>query len=237
MKKQFILLSILTVSILIMCSCGSKVSVSEPSNSDVPSDYTDNAEPLNSDSGDSDIDEDNVSDDSVTFGAVIYQVMDDTILVRSVDKPDDVNSGQMYYVSLKDIDSKELQVNQCAEITFDGLVLETYPAQITASRINIVGVTDNIDGIINKEIFNSDVKPAQIVRLDDALYYNTYTESDITGRCGMMDGYIDKTISKSEIPVENNQSNFGTDYSYQWVDDSNVDIYIDGKFIRFQSIA
>ena len=223
MKKQIILLCSLTASIVMCCSCGSK-----------PSASVNYDKPLSSNLDNSDINENNTSDASTTFGAVIYQVMENCILVKNVDNQD---KTQMYYVSLNEIEAKELQINQCAEITFNGNVLETYPAQISAAKINIVGAADNYDGIIDKKYFNSDIKPVQIIKLDDVLYYNTYKESDLTGRCGMMDGYIDKTVSKFESPVENNQSNFGTDYQYQRVDDGNVDVCIDGKFIRFKSIV
>lgn len=224
MKKQIITVCILTVSIL-MCACGSRPSKPDSSAPGASNGYEDTEN-----------NENNESENDVTFGAVIYEVMENSILVKSVEKPDDANSGQMYHVSLENISTKELQTNQCAEITFNGSVKETYPAQISATKINVVGIANNIDGIINKEYFNSDIKPVQAIRLDDVLYYNTYTESDIVGRCGVMDGNIDKTISPSETPVENNQSNFGADFGYQWVDDYNVDVFIDGKFIRFKSI-
>lgn len=235
MKKQIILAGILTVCIL-MCACGSRPSKDDYTQPGASDSYEDDTKTLNPDSVNYEDNENNGSEDNVTFGAVIYQVMENSILVKSVEKPDDANSGQMYYVSLENISSKELQTNQCAEITFDGSVKETYPAQITATKINVVGVANNIDGIINKEYFNSEIKPVQAIRLDDVLYYNTYTESDIVGRCGVMDGKIDKTISPSETPVENNQSNFSAGLGYQWVDDYNVDVFIDEKFIRFKSI-
>lgn len=72
-----------------------------------------------------------------------------------------------------------------------------------------------------------------MVMIDDKLYVETGNESDIYGRCGMMDGSIDSTVDPSEIPTENHQSNFGTGYGFQYVDEDSIDVFIDGKWMRF----
>lgn len=48
-----------------------------------------------------------------------------------------------------------------------------------------------------------------------------------------MDGEITSTVKQTEIPNKNNQSNFGKNYGYQYVDDT-IEVNIDGKWIVFE---
>lgn len=73
-----------------------------------------------------------------------------------------------------------------------------------------------------------------MVMINGELYFDTNRESDIEGRCGVMDGELSSTVDGSEIPTQDNQSNFGNGYEYQYVDENNIDIYINGKWIRFE---
>lgn len=74
----------------------------------------------------------------------------------------------------------------------------------------------------------------RMVMIEGKLYYDTGSDSDITARCGVMDGQITSTVQSGEIPSENNQSNFGTEYGFQFVDDNNVDVLINGHWVRFK---
>lgn len=73
-----------------------------------------------------------------------------------------------------------------------------------------------------------------MVMVDGELYYDTGRESDITGRCGVMDGEIDSEVDGTEVPVKDNQSNFGTGFGYQRVDENSIDVYMNEKWIRFE---
>lgn len=74
----------------------------------------------------------------------------------------------------------------------------------------------------------------RMVMIEGKLYYDTGSDSDITARCGVMDGQITSTVQSGEIPSENNQSNFGTEYGFQFVDENNVDVLINGHWVRFK---
>lgn len=78
----------------------------------------------------------------------------------------------------------------------------------------------------------SDRRP--MVMINGELYFDTNLESDFNGRCGVMDGKISSTVDGTEIPTQDNQSNFGTGYEYQFIDENNIDIYINEKWIRFE---
>lgn len=86
--------------------------------------------------------------------------------------------------------------------------------------------------VMGAEKFLHDRRPMVMVKGE--LYYDTGRESDIDARCGVMDGEIISTVDGTEIPTEDNQSNFGSGYEYQFVDENNIDIVINQKWIRFK---
>lgn len=79
----------------------------------------------------------------------------------------------------------------------------------------------------------SDLIP--MVKVKGRLYLDTGKESDITGRCGVMDGQITSTVEPFQKLTQDNQSNFGVGYEYQFVNDSSIDIYMNEKWIRFEN--
>lgn len=73
-----------------------------------------------------------------------------------------------------------------------------------------------------------------MVRVNDKLYYDTGRESTISGRCGNMDGEITSTVDGTEIPTEDNQSNFGSGFGYQYGADDTIEIYMNEKWFVFE---
>lgn len=51
---------------------------------------------------------------------------------------------------------------------------------------------------------------------------------------GVMDGEISSTVNPSEIPTQDNQSNFGSGYGYQYIGEKKIDIHINEKWMRFE---
>lgn len=76
-----------------------------------------------------------------------------------------------------------------------------------------------------------DVKP--MVMINNNLYLGTGNESDVGARCGNVDGKIASTVERTETPTQNHQSNFGSDYGFQYVDENNIDVYMNDKWMRF----
>lgn len=73
-----------------------------------------------------------------------------------------------------------------------------------------------------------------MVMVDDKLYYDTGKESTIEARCGVMDGEITSCVDVSETPIENNQSNFGSGYGYQYGIDNTIEIFMNEKWYVFE---
>ena len=83
----------------------------------------------------------------------------------------------------------------------------------------------------------SDIEWDKVVRavmIEGKLYYDTEKESLPRYRCGgVVHGAITSTVDGSEMPTEDNQSNFGTDYGYCYITDDAVELKINEKWILF----
>lgn len=66
-----------------------------------------------------------------------------------------------------------------------------------------------------------------MVMVNGELYIDTGKKSTVDGRCGNMDGQITSSVPQTEMPTENNQSNFGTGFGYQYGPiEGTIEIYI-----------
>lgn len=73
-----------------------------------------------------------------------------------------------------------------------------------------------------------------MVRVNGKLYYDTGRERTISGRYANMDGEITSTVDGTEIPTEDNQSNFGSGFGYQYGADDTIEIYMNEKWFVFE---
>ncbi|MDO5424840.1 MAG: hypothetical protein Q4F41_14050 [Eubacteriales bacterium] len=75
-----------------------------------------------------------------------------------------------------------------------------------------------------------------MIRVNGEVYESDGEKSSVTARCGMMDGEISSEVEAGEVPVQNDQSNFGVGYGYQYLDGA-IDVYMpevdEGSWIRF----
>lgn len=75
---------------------------------------------------------------------------------------------------------------------------------------------------------------AMYVMVRGELYKSTGRESEITVRCGTMDGEIKSTVDASEKPQKDDESNFGTGYGYQNTAEDTIEVLIDQQWIVFE---
>ena len=78
--------------------------------------------------------------------------------------------------------------------------------------------------------------PLLLVMIDGQLYRATGQGSDIDGRCGMMDGRIDSSVERGEIPGQNGQSNFGAPYGYQYGADGQIEVDLEDRWLVFAPV-
>ncbi|MCM1087184.1 MAG: DUF5301 domain-containing protein [Muribaculaceae bacterium] len=167
----------------------------------------------------------NEADDSqvsVTFQATVIERNNDTILVKPVDGSLELNSADKFSISNEE--ELELQVGDLVEIAYNGGIMESYPAQL--GKVYTITVIEQAEN-------NTMWDRIPMVRVNGKLYYDTGKESTIA-RCGNMDGQITATVDGSEIPMEDNQSNFGSGFGYQFGEGDTIEVYMNEKWFVFE---
>lgn len=110
-----------------------------------------------------------------------------------------------------------------------------------AASIEVIGGADgptqiSIASDKKQDDKRSDKKAVRMVRMEDELYYDSGKESEIEGRCGVMDGEITSAVDEFSIPTKNNQSNFDKDFSYQIGAENTIEIFIDDTWMVFDKV-
>lgn len=160
---------------------------------------------------------------TVTFQAIVLECLETSILAEPVEGSTELNSADQF--SVPNTEGIQFQAGDVIEIAYDGSILETYPAQLG----EVSGIT-----LIEQAKTDAMWDKIPMVMVNDKLYYDTGKESSVEGRCGNMDGQITSTVDGTETPTENNQSNFGTGFGYQYGSEENtIEIFMNEKWIVF----
>ena len=73
-----------------------------------------------------------------------------------------------------------------------------------------------------------------MIRVNGVLYLDTGYNSSTERKCGTMDGEITSQVAGSQTPVEDDQSNFGAGYGYQYGSIAGtIDLYMNGNWRIF----
>lgn len=164
------------------------------------------------------------------FAGIVQLVMDDYIVVN-------VNEDEVVYenypvlmvslnVEIKD-SYLDYSVGDEVVVYYDGNITDGEPTTVDT----VYALTLRTPA--NREAEKWDLIPMVIV--DGELYLDTGRESTVEGRCGLMDGEITSTVESWEKPTEDDQSNFGTGYGYQYGTAGTIEIYINEKWWVFVS--
>ncbi len=113
-----------------------------------------------------------------------------------------------------------------------GVVLNNPTSQDRVIYIRVEQVTVRIASRNEEESIQYDLIP--MVKVDGQYYYDTNTESIRQNRSADVDGEITSTVDSSEIPQENNESNFGIGYKYQYLNEKSIEIYINEGWWIFE---
>ena len=159
----------------------------------------------------------------ITFQATVIAVADESVLVEPAD--DSLKLSTSDQVSIPNKEKLTLQIGDTVEIVYNGDILETYPVQLgEVYRITLLE-QPKADAMWDR---------IPMVRVNNKLYYDTGRESTVSERCGNMDGEITSTVDGTEIPMEDNQSNFGCGFGYQYGEDDTIEIYMNEKWFVFE---
>ncbi len=73
-----------------------------------------------------------------------------------------------------------------------------------------------------------------MVMVNDKMYIDTGKESQTINRDDYFDGEITSEVAGNKRPTQNNESNFGTGFHYQIIDENVIEIEIDNKWYIFE---
>lgn len=164
MKKIIQLLAVMLIIAMSAVGCGVPVTengVSSGNNADNGNNDTtsDNAEDKTSDQGNTDSGStDQVDQPAVEFQAEVISVENGSLLIASDPESNEYKSSDRMNVNTidavitnqegKEITLEELKPADVLTITYNGLILESYPAQISASKIEVIDHKELIDGYL-----------------------------------------------------------------------------------------
>lgn len=201
-NRVFGIIGLCTLVFIMLCACGKQ----EPDGEEMTSaeEFTNGQE-------------------SITFQATVMEKTDNSILIKPVDGSLELNSADQFTVPSEEAPS--LQIGDLVEISYNGDILESYPAQLgEVYQITLIEQAE-ADTLWDR---------IPMVMINGKLYYDTGRENTADGRCGIMDGEITSTVDGSEIPTEDDQSNFGSGFGYQYGADDTVEIYMNEKWVVFE---
>lgn len=99
---------------------------------------------------------------------------------------------------------------------------------------DVIGGTDMY--ISGKFGVQYEKKPMRMMNLDGELYFDSGLVSDMSPRCGTLDGNLTKTAFENEIPKGDGESNFDAD-GYQSASAITKEVPIDGNWVIFKKFS
>lgn len=85
---------------------------------------------------------------------------------------------------------------------------------------------------LQDEMENSQWDVIPMVQVDGLYYYSTGKEA-VSGD-GLPEGEITSTVDGTQIPTEDDQSNFGEGFPYRYGEEATIEVQMDGKWMVFQ---
>lgn len=241
MKNNKILLPILLI-VFTLTACGNM----QTANPDTSSDTSAKA-PVTSDGSGMSTDSAGETPGTSTFEATVIETAGHTILVEPVSGSAELNSAGRIVVPLSD--DMAFQPGDLVEITYNGEIMESDPAQL--GEVHEITLIESASEASPPEAdaktgTETDTEAAQIesdhkwdripmVMVNDKLYYDTGRESTIEMRCGNMDGEITSSVDGTQIPTQNNESNFGSGFGFQYgSEEDTIEVHMNEKWIVFE---
>ncbi len=85
------------------------------------------------------------------------------------------------------------------------------------------------------QLTESEQQIVRMVRIDGKLFFDVNRPVINGPTCGTQDGLISSTVASDQIPTEDNQSNFGVDYQWQYGGMNVINIMVDDGWMAFEA--
>ena len=108
-----------------------------------------------------------------------------------------------------------------------------------SASVGIIGGADGPTAIVVGERVKGqfgeqyEKSPLRIFKLEDDLYYDTGIFSDLSPRCGTLDGKLVKTAELGKIPQNSGEANFDAE-GYQNATEITKEVNVDGNWVIFK---
>ncbi|MBP3359346.1 MAG: hypothetical protein J6N52_00705 [Clostridia bacterium] len=104
-----------------------------------------------------------------------------------------------------------------------------------STSVGVIGGADGPTNIyVSSENGEAVKKPIRMIKVDGKLYYDSGKVSDMTARCGTLDGELKQVGEEYEIPQNDNECNFEGADGYQNATSITKEIPIDGDWVIFK---
>ena len=104
-----------------------------------------------------------------------------------------------------------------------------------STSVGVIGGADGPTSIfVSSENGDTVKKPLRMIKVDGKLYYDSGKVSDMTPRCGTLDGELKQVGAEHEIPKNDNECNFEGAEGYQSATSITKEIPINGEWVIFK---
>lgn len=185
------------------------------------------------------------SAETVYFEATVLEITETSLLVEPMENSEELKSADQISVSLSGLESSELdallselKAGDIVRIEYNGMIAESYPAQITGlsvRKVSDASASDDIRSSVDVPSSMNEAETTGFVRMamvNDKLFVDTGEVSNAL-RCGTMDFNFDSSVEQG-TPTQNYQTNFGIGYGGQYGTRQNrIEIYFDEEWHIF----
>ncbi len=181
------------------------------------------------------------SAETVYFEATVLEIAETSLLVEPVENSEELKSADQFSVALSGLESSELdallselKAGDIVGIEYNGMIAESYPAQITGLSVQKVSdASESADSPASASAVEPETTGfVRMAMVNDKLFVDTGEVSNAL-RCGTMDFNLDSSVEQG-APTENYQTNFGTGYGGQYGTRQNrIEIYFDEEWHIF----
>ena len=109
----------------------------------------------------------NISNELYTFKAEVLEIHGESLMVKPEDGSNELSSSNKITFSIKDVFDEKVNIGDIVEITYNGVILESYPAQIHISKLEIV---EKVQESTNRESY--------LDKVDFGIAYVGWTDSE-----------------------------------------------------------
>ena len=149
------------------------------------------------------------------YEGTIKELTENTLILETP------NNSEISFIANRKSAIKDLEVNDIVYIECE---------ENSSNDIKHIVKVDVLEDSIEVNLLS------KMIYIHDSIYVDSLP-ADKEEREGIIDGILDTSVLKNQEPTLHNQSNFGIGYEYKMINESRVDVFIDGQWIKFFKLS